>query len=148
MSSKRYFLDTSALFKRYVSEQGTSAVEKIFSGDSERFISEITLCETVANLRRLVDIGKFLTEEDFLQVKSYFLGEISDGTISVISLTSSVLLQGLEICSKQYVTPLDAIQLASALSLPEKPTFVCADRKLLRLASDWGLPGLNPAVLS
>ncbi|MBT9172409.1 MAG: hypothetical protein DDT21_00790 [Syntrophomonadaceae bacterium] len=146
MSDRSFFLDTSALFKRYVSEQGTSAVEKIFIGENERLISEITLCEMIANLRRLVDIEKFLTEEDFLQVKSYFLGEISDGTISVVSLTSSVLLQGLEICSKQYVTPMDAIQLASALSLPEKPTFVCADQKLLRLASALGLKVLNPAV--
>jgi predicted nucleic acid-binding protein len=148
MFSNSYFFDTSALFKRYVAEQGTANVESIFTGENERLISEITLCETVANLRRLVDIEKFLTEDDFLRVKNYFLGEISDGKMSVVSLTTPVLLQSLEICSKQYVAPLDSIQLASALSLSEKPTFVCADHKLLRLASDWGLKVLNPAVPS
>lgn len=69
---------------------------------------------------------------------------MGDGRLDLIELTTAILLESLEIISKKYVAPLDAIQLATALSLPEKPVFVCADRKLLRIAGEYELAVLNP----
>jgi len=80
-----------------------------------------------------------------MALKATFLGDIGDGLLELVELTPDILLHSLEILSRQYVTPLDAIQLASALSLPEKPVFVCADQKLSRLAGEYGLPVLEPA---
>lgn len=144
MGGNNYYLDTSALFKRYVSEKGSQTVNNLFRQGAAIFISEITLCEVIANLRRLVDIDKIIKEDEFEDLRATFLGDIGDEVIDVIELTSSIILQSLEICSKQYVTPLDALQLASALSLLEKPIFVCSDQKLLRLAGEQGLPTLDP----
>ena len=139
-----YFLDTSALFKRYVQEEGSETVDVLFKEENILFISSVTICEVISNLRRLVDVDRLISEKEFDLIKATFLGEIADGLLELTQLTTNILLESLEIISKRYVTPLDAIQLATALSLPEKPVFVCADKKLLRIAEDCGLEVLNP----
>lgn len=40
-----YFLDTSALFKRYMQEKGSDIVDELFKEENLLFISSITLCE-------------------------------------------------------------------------------------------------------
>ncbi len=144
MPLETYYIDTSALFKRYVLEQGSDFMDRLFSKETAIFISTVTLCEVISNLRRLVDVDNLLDEREFALIKASFLGEIGNEVIGVVDLTPSILLKSLEICSGEYVTPLDSIQLASALSLAEKTIFVCSDRKLLRLAAKWGLQTVNP----
>mgnify|MGYP001163460931 CR=1 FL=1 len=139
-----YFLDTSALFKRYMQEKGSDIVDGLFKEENLLFISSITLCEVISNLRRLVDVDRIITEKEFNLLRATFLGDVGDGRLDLIELTTAILLESLEIISKKYVAPLDAIQLATALSLPEKPVFVCADRKLLRIAGEYELAVLNP----
>jgi len=144
MEGRSYFLDTSALFKRYVAEKGSNAIGNLFEQRTSVLISEITLCEVISNLRRLVDVDKIIKEDEFEQLKATFLGDVGDEILELIELTPGIVLNSLEICSKQYTTPIDAIQLASALSLLERPIFVCSDQKLLRLADEWGLPTFDP----
>jgi predicted nucleic acid-binding protein len=144
MSSQSYFIDTSALFKRYVFEQGSNFVDRIFSEDSSVYISTVTICEIISNLRRLVDIDNLISDKEFTTIKSVFLSDIGNEMIDIIGLSPSIILKSLDICSGEYVTPLDSIQLSSALSIVEKPIFVCSDIKLLRLAAKWGLQTINP----
>lgn len=56
MPLETYFVDTSALFKRYIPEQGSDFIDRIFSKETSIFISTVTLCEVISNIRRLVDI--------------------------------------------------------------------------------------------
>lgn len=49
-----YFIDTSALFKRYVEEAGSSTINRLLDSGAPCYISMATLTEVVANLRRLV----------------------------------------------------------------------------------------------
>lgn len=50
---KFYFLDTSALVKRYHSEKGTDRIDKIFSQDDRAIvISSISLTEMVSAFNR------------------------------------------------------------------------------------------------
>lgn len=143
MGHSCFFFDTSALFKRYVNEKGSSIVNGLLDGAADCYISLVTLTEIAASLRRLVDVDRLLAEEEFTLVKETFLGEIGSGTIRVMDLTPSLILASLEICSKKYMTPLDAIQLASALTC-EGAVFVCSDKKLLQAAGEWGLKTINP----
>lgn len=144
MNAPVYFFDTSALFKRYVDEAGSAMINQLFTSGADCFISLATLTEVIANLRRLVDVDGLLTEEEFSLVKGTFLGEIGNSTIQTVDITPSIILSSLEICSQKYTTPLDSIQLASALSLNEGVVFVCSDKKLLQMAAQWGLNTLNP----
>lgn len=108
------------------------------------FVSLVTLTEVVSKLRRLVDIDRLLTDEEFTLVKEVFLGEIGSGTLQTVAITTRIILSSLEICAHRYLTPIDAIQLSSALSLGEEAVFVCSDCKLLKLAADHGLRIFNP----
>ncbi|MDI6711409.1 MAG: type II toxin-antitoxin system VapC family toxin [Bacillota bacterium] len=85
-----------------------------------------------------------ISQEEFLALKATFLGDVGDGVLEIVELTPAVIVESVEIAARRYVTPLDAVQLASALSLPGKPVLVCADRKLARLAGEYGLTVLDP----
>ena len=69
-----HFIDTSALFKRYQPEKGTALVSQILQeSDEPVFISSITIIEIVSNLKRLCDVDKITTEEQFLKAADFFL---------------------------------------------------------------------------
>lgn len=145
MDKQTYFIDTSALFKRYVEESGSAVVNKIFEEKANRYISVLTLTEVVSNLKRLAEIDAVINNEEFEFVKRTFLGEIGSGHLHILEAGPMIILQSLELCSTQYLTPLDAIQLATALSLTDDhPIFLCADHKLNRIACELGLETLNP----
>lgn len=147
MDKRTYFIDTSALFKRYVEEEGSTVVNQIFDANVNRFISILTLSEVVSNLKRLVEIDAVINNEEFAMVKETFLSEIGIDHLHIIEASPEIVLQSLELCSKQYLAPLDAIQLATALSINDyNPVFLCADHKLTRTAIKLGLETLNPEV--
>ncbi|MBI5408755.1 MAG: PIN domain-containing protein [Nitrospirae bacterium] len=54
-----FFIDTSALFKRYQPEKGTVLISKLLEeSDQSAFISSITIIEIVSNLKRLFEIDQ------------------------------------------------------------------------------------------
>lgn len=145
MSEKTYFLDTSALFKRYTDEPGTETIKKIFEEKANLFISQLTITEVTSNLKKLVEIDGLISEAEFKQVMKVFLGDIAGGAIYTLDVTPKVVLNSVDLCSKHYLTPIDALQLATALSIKSsEPVFVCADHKLVKMAEGHGLPILNP----
>lgn len=134
-----FFLDTSALFKRYRWEEGSATVEGLFTRQASRLIAEVTLLEVVSNLRRLLDVDRLITDEEFDVLLATFFDDLASEVLQVVRLSHAVLATSLDLACRRYVTPLDAVQLASALALPESPVFVCADQKLLCLAEELGL---------
>ncbi|EEG77695.1 type II toxin-antitoxin system VapC family toxin [Dethiobacter alkaliphilus] len=139
-----YFLDTSALFKRYINEPGSEGLNLLFGSDNVLTISSLTICEITANLRRLVDVDYIISEDEFIRLKEIFLGEIGAQLYDIIPFDKDILFSSLDICAQQFITPVDSIQLASALTMENPPTFVCCDKKLLHLAQHYGLQTLNP----
>lgn len=139
-----YFIDTSALFKRYVNEKGSSAVDRIFSDNNNKYISSLTIVEVISNLRRLVDVNKILNEEEFKIVAGTFLKDVKTGTIQVVEVKTPVILKSMDLCAKRHITPMDALQLAAVLENPEELIFVCSDKRLLSLAKEEGVDTLNP----
>ncbi len=148
MTKQCYFMDTSALFKRYVEESGSNVVNRLLGKEDACYISILTLCEVISNLKRLVEIDGLLSDDEFKMVKSIFLNDIGNGYLQTLDVGPQVILSSLEICSTRYITPLDAIQLATVLSMNEaNPVFVCSDVKVNRIAEDLGLEVLNPVQI-
>lgn len=59
-----YFLDTSALIKRYHTEKGTSEIDRIFSEDDKAIvISSICITEMVSALNRKKE-EKIISKKD------------------------------------------------------------------------------------
>lgn len=145
MSEKTFFIDTSALFKRYTDQPGSGIVQKVFAEKASRFISQLTITEVVSNLKRLTEIDHLISDAEFKKVMKIFLGEISGGAIYTLDVTPKVVLLSVDLCSEHYLTPIDALQLATALSIKSSnPLFVCSDHKLVKVAESYGLQILNP----
>ena len=145
MSEKNYFLDTSALFKRYTDEQGTKTINKVFEEKANLFISQLTITEVTSNLKRLVEIDRLITDAEFRQVLKVFLGDIAGGAIYTLDVTPKVVLKSVDLCTEHYLTSIDALQLATALSIKSgNPVFVCSYHKLIEVAEGYGLQILNP----
>lgn len=145
MEQTSYFIETSALFKRYDGEKGSAIINRLIDQGVPCYISSASLPEVISSLRRLVDVERTLSREEFELVKAAFLGEIGNGTLHTLSLTSGIVLKSLDICSSKYVDPLGAIQLASALSLAGNVVFISMDPCLLQIAGQHGLKTLRPS---
>ncbi len=141
---KFYFLDTSALVKRYHSEKGTNMTDKIFAEDDRAIvISNISITEMVSALNRKKEENIISTEDLEIALSKFFHDAIKD--FLVLELDGEHIKNSIALVLKRNIRTLDALQLAVALSLNElKVTFVCADKKLASVAEKEGLPTINP----
>lgn len=148
-----YYLDASALVKRYAPESGSDWVLEVTAPTASNVVilSEITLAEVAAALaaKQRAPQGLTLAERDralsrFLQdcAESFLLLQVDRGVIDrAVELTQSHRLRGY-----------DAVQLASALLAnddlveQEHPplVFVACDDDLLTAAGAEGLQTDNP----
>lgn len=137
-----YFIDTSALFKRYIHEQGTEQLDDIFKQNAEIYISDITIIEVISNLKRKNKITKELTNSVYKKIRSEFFNDIAQGNIKTSGVLSATIIESVDLLDKSYLTPMDSIQLATALQLNAdkgNTVFICSDKKLGTLAEKYGL---------
>jgi predicted nucleic acid-binding protein len=141
-----YFVDTSALFKRYQPEKGTTLVSQILEETDEPiFISSITIIEIVSNLKRLCEVDKITTEEQFLNQRTFFYQDIGMLNITILDVSAEDVIKAEDLILKRYMKPIDSIQLAIALNLKRNNiTFVSSDRRLCKIADEEGLKTLTP----
>jgi len=141
-----FFIDTSALFKRYQPEQGTKLVCQILEGANQPlYISSITIIEVIANLKRLFEIDRITTEEQFQQQRSFFYQDVNALSITILDVTPEDIIKAESLILKRYMKPVDSIQLAIALNLQRDDiTFVSSDQRLCKIAIDEGLTAIKP----
>jgi len=140
-----YFIDTSALFKRYIPEAGTDILDDIFKNSGSFYISDVTIIEVISNLKRKNEITKELSNSIYKKIKSEFFNDIASGNLKITGILSETIIEAINLIDKKYLTPLDSIQLAAALRLNAKngnTVFVCSDKKLCTLAEKCGLESL------
>ncbi len=130
-----FFIDTSALFKRYQAEKGTALVSRILEeSDDPIFISSITIIEIISNLKRLCEIDKITTEEQFLKQRTFFYQDIGALNITILDVSAEDIIKAEDLILKRYMKPVDSVQLAIALNLKrDNVTFVSSDRRLCKL---------------
>ncbi|MBC8389356.1 MAG: type II toxin-antitoxin system VapC family toxin [Actinobacteria bacterium] len=140
-----YFVDTSALFKRYILEEGTEKIDDIFKQGGTFYISDITIIEIISNLKRKNEISKELDYTVYKKIKSEFFNDIAVGNIKTSSITSRIIIEAINLIDQIYITPMDSVQLAAALQLKAERghmVFICSDKKLATLAEKCGLQSL------
>ena len=147
-----YFLDSSAVVKRYFPEQGhrwTVALCDDAQGH-ELYIAQSALVEVVAALCRREREGSItLAERDTLIT---LFREDSKESYNLWPVTTDLYTSAGDLCRSHRLRAYDAVQLACALALREYalvnqapfPIFVCADVGLLDVASAEGLRIENP----
>ncbi len=146
----RYFLDSSALVKRYHLEQGTESVDRLFQEPGNRFVaSRLAVVEVFSALARLVREG-VLTRTDFGRLIARLDKDVAEGVFAVAAVNSERLAAATGLLGTLGLSgplrTLDAIHLATAQALNERSRLaavVAADQKLLTAAGAIGLPLLD-----
>lgn len=115
-----YFIDTSSLFKRYIYETGTEKLDNLMSKKAFFYISNLTIVEVVSNLKRKKDITKEIDKDIYLNIKREFFNDISSGTLKMVDFASDIIINTISILDTDYITPIDSVQLSSAMYLKKK----------------------------
>ncbi len=143
-----YFLDTSALAKRYINETGSNWVRSLANPTSGNILAicdliPIELFSLISRRFReyRLDLATATT------LRTGFLKHYQKEYLSVI-LEQSILIQARDLVTKYPLRPPDAIQLACAIearmTLGVPIAFLCADNDLLSAAVAEGFAVDNP----
>lgn len=109
----RIFLDTSALAKRYILENGSDEVGSLCERADEVILSSLCLPETISAFNRLL-CEKKITTKIYKKLKKGLILDMDEAT--VVDMDYSVLKTATTCLEKVALRTLDAIQLASALN--------------------------------
>lgn len=144
------FLDTSALLKRYVDEEGAEVVRAL---DGPFVVSAMARIEAAAALWRKHRLGE-ISADDAALLAGAVAFDMSAGAgirprVVVVGVTAPLIAHASELVERHPLRGYDAIQLASALAAraasPSVGDFGCADRALAGAAAREGfrlVPGL------
>lgn len=142
------YLDTSALLKLYVEEDGTErvayAVEE--AEDGRIVILDLAPLEARSAIRRREREGDIASAD-----ADRVLQQIEDDVSALFLVqpsTSAVMEEAARLIDRHPLRAYDALQLAGCLvvrlGMPEPVTFVCADARLCEAAASEELTTLNP----
>jgi predicted nucleic acid-binding protein len=147
-----FYLDASALIKRYSSEPGSSLVNELFQyvPPGELTCATIGVLEIVSILVRKRNDGR-LPEALFFQAMANFRSEVIDSVdFSITSIDDSQMLSSLPLIVKHNLNATDAILLRSAMdierSMGEEDRLVLwtSDQRLARAADSESLSVFDP----
>jgi len=149
-----YYLDSSALVKRYAAEVGTFWVRTIASPDASHvlFVALIAGAEVVAAVAKRERTGS-LSATDAQQAISDFQNHFR-AQYNVIALTRDIVERAMALAPRLSLRGYDAVQLATALTVNDELTqsgstaitFVSADSYLNTAAAREGLRAEDPQV--
>ncbi|HEY9850096.1 MAG TPA: type II toxin-antitoxin system VapC family toxin [Leptolyngbyaceae cyanobacterium] len=147
-----YFLDTSALVKRYVAETGSDWIKSITdpATGNDLVIAQITWVEILSALARRQREGSIAADDFDLILQD--LRQDFNNQYQIIEVDQVLLEKAGELVIKYPLRAYDAIQLASALQLQsnfaQMPNtqliFVTADVRLINIAQSENLIADNP----
>ncbi len=148
-----YFLDTSALLKRYVPEIGTSWMQSITDRQNQHLIiiAQITWVEIYSAIARR-QREQSLSGTEAQQISTAFNLHWNEQYFT-IPIDSSIIQLAAQLVQQHPLRAYDAVQLATALSiknqLPSSDigsfTFLTADNRLDTIAKLTGLSTDNPS---
>lgn len=149
-----YFLDSSAIAKRYVAEVGSAWTVSLTDPSSRNvcWLAAVTRVEVVAGLYRRHRMGH-LTAVDAQRSAGAFLHECAVA-FRVLTIDSATLDSAIKLIGTHPVRAYDAIQLAAALRLRTEYErvglppliFVSSDQALNRAAAAEGLVVEDPTA--
>ncbi|MDO8519136.1 MAG: type II toxin-antitoxin system VapC family toxin [Deltaproteobacteria bacterium] len=143
--SRQYYLDSSVLVKKYITESGTPYITNLFSGNFLFYTSCIAYPEVYSVFNRLGRTG-FLSSDK----KSNLLEDFEKdwASIIVIDYGEDVHEAIPGIAERFFLSGGDSIHLACAAVLKSQgldPAFLTSDLRLLNAASEYGFDAVNPA---
>ena len=152
------FFDSSALVKRYRSEDGTTEVDRILrEPDAGYFIARLAVVEVQRALARTVRDGE-ISAQEFDALRDRLYQDLGHRRLRIVRLREFHFHSAVRLIRK-YAPPqhtpllrsLDTIHLAAALDVHQRSNldhFVSADKDLCAVAKAENLSVINPVSLS
>jgi predicted nucleic acid-binding protein len=145
-----FYLDTSALVKRYRTEHGTEIVEDLLSNPRPQdrfFISFLAIIELTSGVLRLAK-GRQLREDTAQEILARFRDDVRD-LLRVWPLDEDIAVAAVTVAEDHRLRSADAIHLATAQAIAALVSgahivMVSSDRELLDAAEAAGLMPLDP----
>lgn len=134
MSGTLLYLDSSALVKLVLPEPETEALREILSLWPERFSSALTRVEVLRAVRR-AGVGRSTYERAENVVARVGLVDVDERVLNVAARLDPPELRSL-----------NAIHLATALSIPDLGGLVSYDARLVRAATSSGVTAMAPGA--
>lgn len=146
-----FYLDTSALVKRYKTEEGTDIIDYLYDNlpkGHSLATSFLTVLEFASAIRRLLK-GKRISQDEFETVMSTFSQELEPFLIR--PLEDKIVAEALNKVIRHALKSADSIQLSTALELREmmkeageNVVFICDDVELLNAGRGENLEVISP----
>ncbi len=147
---KTYFLDTSALVKRYHREVGTDVIDKIFKGeDKELFISDLSIIEFHSAIALKVRTEE-ITRDAFSHLVGLFSNELNTQLYRVKQINGEEKREAVKLLIKYgfdyALRTMDSLQLAAMKSTGKGKVdwVVCADARFCKIIRLEGFQVINP----
>jgi uncharacterized protein len=145
-----YFLDTSALAKRYLTEKGSLRVRRLLDRRADVFYQTfLTPVELASALYRRLRERDITSEELALTLRAYVTHSHQD--YLWVPYSETLMERASTLLAHHALRALDAVQLASALDLKDRlpadelpVTFLSADERLVESARREHLQARNP----
>lgn len=147
-----YFLDSSALVKRYVVELGSAWIRAIAAPQAQNklIIARLTWVEVLSAFARRQREKTFTPEDTFDAIGSFRYD--SDHQYRIVELSRGVMEVAGQLVGKYPLRASDAVQLAAALQIlpafnaakTTSFTFLSADDRLIAAAMAENLKAENP----
>jgi uncharacterized protein len=142
-----YFADSSALVKRYRSEDGSARVLDLLESAGRTFVSRLAAVEVSSALVRRARSIK-LSAENLTAALALFDADLA-GSLDIIELDQPLMKQAVDVARRHGLRGADAIQLASAQFaqrevLPDTIILLSSDVELNAAAAAEGLQVENP----
>jgi len=131
----KLFLDSSALVKRYITEEGTEAVNQLCADAGEVAVSILCITEVLSACNRLFREEK-INNEQYQWIKNELFLDIEQSI--VIDINHDVVKTSILCLEKGSIRTLDALQVASAHSY-ECDLFLTSDKRQASCAEEIGL---------
>ncbi|MEK6681663.1 MAG: type II toxin-antitoxin system VapC family toxin [Nitrospirota bacterium] len=134
------YCDTSALIKRYVEEDGTGSVDRLWDSALAIVTSTVAFAEAVSAFSRKLREG-ILTHKEYLVTVKNFKKDYNHLILVPINNDLNALIE--DLAARHPLTGFDAIHLASAITFTQSENvemvFACFDDTLNQSALKEGL---------
>jgi hypothetical protein len=145
--AEAYFVDSSALVKRYVKENGTAWVRRLTRRTSSRriYLARITTVEVTSAVARRRK-GRTLTSAKASSILYRFRQHLA-GRYTLIDLSAALFDEAMRLANAHSLRAYDAVQLAACLKIRQEHqdagfapvTLISADQALNAAAAAEGL---------
>ena len=145
-----YYLDTSAIVKRYRNEPGTETIDRLFDDPQPEsrfytsFLTTLELTSSILRLARGAQISRIMADSVLARFR-----QDSQGAIRVWPLTDAIVNGAVAVVEQHLLRSADAIHLATAASIfglapDSERVLVSSDQELLAAAIQSGMGVVNP----